>query len=93
MRVVMAEEHTVNLLPLEIAVGDTLLEGDASIEFHSNIFIHVFSRQTLLSFLPPALCELWTKFSISQRQLFSAGQAPPWAGSGTGVQRQDGTEG
>jgi hypothetical protein len=36
---------------------------------------------------------LWTKFSISQRQLFSAGQAPPWAGSGTGVQRQDGTEG
>lgn len=45
-----------------------------------------------LSFLPPVLCELWTKLSISQGQLSLVGQAPPWIAAGIGVQRKDGAE-
>lgn len=47
----MAEKHTVNFLPLEMAVGDIVLQGDVSTELHRKIFIHVLSHHFCLFYL------------------------------------------
>lgn len=46
MKAVTAEAYTVNLLPLEMTGGDTVLLDGASGEFHRRHFIHVFSHRT-----------------------------------------------